>query len=77
MKWLVQAQINQRRTGQIDPHAGDLDAASVAPWIACGPYLWTDGLNPRSDGHTWTRADFEEDGTHKRSRARRRRLRCC
>ena len=55
VKWIVDAQIPQRRSGTIaDPRAGDL-GDSVAPWIAWGPYLWND---------TWIRSDFEGDGTH-------------
>ena len=65
VKWLIQAQIDQRRSRTIDPRVGDLDSESVAPWIAWGPYLWADGLNPRSDGLTWSRPNFENDGVHK------------
>ncbi len=55
VKWVVDAQVRQRRGGTIaDSRAGDLSDA-VAPWVAWGPYLW----DP-----TWVRSDFEADGTH-------------
>jgi hypothetical protein len=65
VKWIVQAQIDQMRTGQVsDSRAGDLNYNSVAPWIAWGPYLWANGTIPRSDGLIWVRSDFNADGTH-------------
>jgi hypothetical protein len=63
-KWLVQAQIDQERTGAIDSHAGNLLAPGVAPWIAWGPYLWANGPQARIDGLAWLPTDFEDDGTH-------------
>jgi len=77
-KWLVQAQINQIRTGTVDPTAGDLNYNNAtAPWTAWGPYIWANGPNPRSDGLVWCdgqstapcsgEVDFQTDGTHPNS----------
>ncbi len=66
VKWLVQAQVDQMRNNgvPVDPRAGDLNYGGGAPWVAWGPYLWADGLVPRSDGLVWLQADLQPDGTH-------------
>lgn len=74
-KWLIQAQINQIRTGQIDPIAGDLNYnTGMVPWLVWAAYTWADGPHPRSDGFFWCdgqrqapcngQIDVQADGTH-------------
>lgn len=77
-KWTIQAQVNQHRSGQINPVAGDLgyntSGTGVSPWIAWATYLWASGTTPRSDGLVWCNGqpgapcngdiDFQTDGTH-------------
>ncbi len=61
VKWLIEDQIEGLAALNADPAAGQV----VAPWLAWGPYLWADGLNPRSDGLIWECSDFApSDGTH-------------
>src|SRR6266516_3507733 len=49
VKWLVADRIAGRLKG---------------PWVAWGPYLWTNGEKGRRDGLVWTCADTRADGTH-------------
>lgn len=65
IKWVVQAQVDQMANGGkvVDTRAGDLNY-TIAPWLAWGPYLWADGMKPRSDGLTWDQNDFDVDGSH-------------
>ncbi len=60
VKWVIEAQINGDPGLNHDPAAGPV----LAPWLAWGPYLWADGIVPRSDGLTWECRDFAADGTH-------------
>jgi hypothetical protein len=75
VKWAIEAQLVQIRTGAADNIAGDLNYnTNSAPWIAWGPYLWANGATPRSDGLVWCNGqsgnpcngevDFQSDGTH-------------
>ena len=54
VKWVIADQI-----------AGKPDAVK-SPWLAWGPYLWTDGMKGRkSDGVTWLKDDVvDRDRTH-------------
>lgn len=49
VKWLVLDRIAGKTKG---------------PWLAWGPYLWTNGEQGRKDGFVWTCADTRADGTH-------------
>lgn len=65
VKWLIEAQMTQMRSGTLSPRAGDLDYHSgIAPFVTWGPYLWANGGSPRSDGLVWLRSDLGPDGTH-------------
>lgn len=64
VKWLIEAQITQAATGEIDPIAGNLNFETVAPWLAWGPYIWADGTTPSASGLLYECEDFAADGTH-------------
>jgi hypothetical protein len=66
VKWLIDSQIRGDSLNY-DPGRGAVEA----PWLSWGPYLWADGLNPRSDGLTWPCSYFQSDGTHPGTGARR------
>lgn len=66
VKWLIEAQINGEPQLNYDPAQGNV----TSPWLAWGPYLWTDGQTPRSDGLTWACDEFADDGTHPGDAAR-------
>ncbi|MEP6662497.1 MAG: PKD domain-containing protein [Verrucomicrobiota bacterium] len=59
-KWLIEKQINGAAELNFDPAHG----AVVSPWLAWGPYLWSDGLVLRSDDSLWLCSDLENDFTH-------------
>ncbi len=61
VKWMIERQLAGDADLGFDPARGIVEA----PWMAWGPYLWADGLIPRSDGLTWECSDLREtDGTH-------------
>jgi lysophospholipase L1-like esterase len=60
VKWMIEQQIAGDPALNIDAAAGPI----LSPWLAWGPYAWSDGLNARSDGLIWECQDFQPDGTH-------------
>lgn len=60
VKWLIEDQIK----GAPDLAFDAARAVRRAPWLAWGPYLWANGLAPRSDGLTYALSDLAGDGTH-------------
>lgn len=67
MKWLIEEQIRQAANplAPPDPWVGNVNyVTGAAPWVGWGPYLWTRGALPRSDGLTWLQSYLEPDGVH-------------
>jgi hypothetical protein len=60
VKNMIQDQLNGNANVNYDPTKGSV----LAPWMAWGPYLWANGMIPRSDGLVWTCSDLQNDGTH-------------
>jgi hypothetical protein len=66
VRWLIDDQLSARSGMGYGTGPGSV------PWIAWGPYLWADGLTPRSDGLTWACSDLTStDGTHPSSTGQR------
>jgi hypothetical protein len=61
VKTLIEKQLNGNAALNFDPANGPVNT----PWLSWGPYLWADGLMPRSDGLVWECDELrEDDGTH-------------
>ena len=59
-KWMIEKQINGDARLNFDTNRGP----ALAPFLCWGPYLWADGLVPRSDGFVWQCNDLTNDFTH-------------
>jgi len=59
-KWLIDDQISGDPDLNHDPANGPV----LSPLLLWGPYLWTNGTTPRSDGLVWLPSDLEPDMVH-------------
>jgi len=57
-KLLIEDQLNG------DPRLNYKGKNAKAPWIAWGPYLWSNGATPNAQGIFWVESDMNNDGTH-------------
>lgn len=60
IKWAIQDQLN----GAANLNYKASNGPVLAPWMAWGPYYWSNGMLGRSDGLTWACQDLSSDGTH-------------
>jgi uncharacterized repeat protein (TIGR01451 family) len=64
-KWALEAQVDQVRSGRINPLTDDLDyRTGVAPWATWGPYLWANGATPNGQGTFSNISEFGSDLVH-------------
>jgi hypothetical protein len=64
VKWAIESQMAQELGRLPNPDAGDLSESSgLAPWVAWGPYFWSRGPAPRTDGVAWLQSDFDGGGS--------------
>lgn len=60
VRGVIEDQINGDPNLNYDPANGTV----MAPWVEWGPYLWANGMQPRSDGLAWSCQDISADGIH-------------
>lgn len=60
VKWAIEDQLNGNAALNFDPTRGPV----TAPWMAWGPYYWTNGLLGRADGLIASCDDYRDDGNH-------------
>jgi len=60
MRWLIQDQLK----GEAELNYNEKKGAVKAPLLLWGPYLWCDGMKPRSDGLVWPPEFLDFDGVH-------------
>lgn len=60
----VRGMIEDQMNGAPGLNYNPANGPVMAPWVGWGPYLWANGLIPRSDGLVWTCQDFQGDGLH-------------
>jgi hypothetical protein len=60
--WTVKRLIEDQINGE--PALRYTGSSPSSAWLSWGPYMWANGLTPRSDGLTWVANDFQSDGTH-------------
>lgn len=60
VRWTIESQL--QGTGNLEWNAAV--GPVVAPLLQWGPYIWVDGLDPRSDGLQWACSDLQNDFVH-------------
>ncbi len=62
--YAVKDAIADQINGAANLNYNPLNGPVLAPWMAWGPYYWSNGMMGRADGLIWDCEDFSSDGTH-------------